>query len=258
MTLASSNASTTYGRVPAPNRNDASAVVADSTFVSAGSEGPTGAKRDGQGWGPRMHAVMMCMAFVLFFPLGALVLRVLESVVWHAVAQAVGVVLVLIGFGMGIRVSREYNGTRTFASSHQRLGLLLCGLLLLQLGLGVTGHAIFRRIRKSSVIGKIHLVLGPLLIFLAVVNGGLGFDLAGSPTSSKIAYGVCVTVFGLLFLVARGWLLFRRTPRRYKAEDTIPSGYENLQTPISAMSGQSEWEMEYSNMIQHPSLARAS
>ncbi|KAK5112884.1 hypothetical protein LTR85_011111 [Meristemomyces frigidus] len=292
MTIATTNASSLYGRVPAPNLNDTNAVVADSTFASAGSSAPLGPSQDADAY-PTVHAVMMSLAFVLVFPLGALVLRLLKSVLWHAVAQVVGIVLVLIGLGTGIRISQEYNRTRSFTSSHQTLGLLVFCLVLIQLGLGLTSHAIFRRTKKPTLIGKIHLVLGPSLILLALVNGGLGLDLASSHTSSKVAYGVCVTVVGLIFLAVRAWLLFRQTPRRYKPEETdifkftpygseasaggagryhpqpSPStpgfgfsgqtaGYEHLQTPISAMLGHSEWEMDRSGSFQHPAPARAS
>ncbi|KAK4543760.1 hypothetical protein LTR36_004793 [Oleoguttula mirabilis] len=290
MTIASSNASTTYGRVPAPNLNDTNAVVADSTFASAGSSGPSGAGKDSD-WGPTLHAVVMCLAFILVFPLGALVLRVLKSVLWHAVAQAVGVLLVLVGFGTAVRISLEYNRSRSFATSHQILGLLVFCLLLLQLGLGLAGHAIFRRTRKPSIVGKIHMFLGPSLILLALVNGGLGLDLADSPKSGKIAYGVVVTVVGLVVVAVRGFVHFRQTPRRYKPEDvsdtldpyagpgagsyyprasTSPSapgfgfsgqtaGYEHLQTPVSAMSAghHAGWEMGDAS-FSHPAPARAS
>ena len=111
MTVATTNASSMYGRVPAPNIEGTNAAVPDSQFETQGAEGPFDAHED-HDRAPAAHAVLMCLAFVLVFPLGALMLRFLKSVLWHAVAQAVGVLSVLVGFGIGIRLSREYNRVR--------------------------------------------------------------------------------------------------------------------------------------------------
>lgn len=56
--------------------------------------------------------------------------------------------------------------------------------LLLQLGLGILNHRIFQRTQRRTIMGKIHLFLGPALILLAVFNGGAGIKLAGKQPAS--------------------------------------------------------------------------
>jgi len=67
------------------------------------------------------------------------------------------------------------------------------------------------------MLGKIHLILGPAVMFLALINGGLGFNLAGNSHYS-IPYAAVVVILGLLFVAIRAWLLFRNVPRTYKPD----------------------------------------
>jgi hypothetical protein len=60
-------------------------------------------------WALIIHAVIMIIAFVLFFPAGVLVLRVMERVVAHGIIQFIAFALVFIGFCAGIYLSTEYN-----------------------------------------------------------------------------------------------------------------------------------------------------
>jgi hypothetical protein len=55
-----------------------------------------------------IHAVVMCLAFVIVFPFGALFLRLL-SVRVHYLVQLTASLLVFIGLGTDIYVSMEYN-----------------------------------------------------------------------------------------------------------------------------------------------------
>jgi hypothetical protein len=74
--------------------------------VSAGADGE--ATNDGDTMGSA-HAVLMCGAFALVFPLGTVLLRVLESVKVHGIVQAVGAVAALAGSGVGVHLSMTYN-----------------------------------------------------------------------------------------------------------------------------------------------------
>jgi hypothetical protein len=58
------------------------------------------------------HALVMCVAFVIVFPLGVFLLRILEKVNLHMYMQSFGLLLVLIGFISGLVVSRTYNRVR--------------------------------------------------------------------------------------------------------------------------------------------------
>ena len=56
-----------------------------------------------------MHAVLMCGVFTLLFPLGAVLLRLLEKVKVHGVVQSVGALAAIIGTGLGVYLSTMYN-----------------------------------------------------------------------------------------------------------------------------------------------------
>jgi hypothetical protein len=58
---------------------------------------------------PAAHALIMIAAFVFLFPLGSLVLKVLHKALWHGIVQILAVVLITVGFGLGIHLSTQYN-----------------------------------------------------------------------------------------------------------------------------------------------------
>lgn len=170
-----------HARVPHPNDPGGSpSGVADTNFASAFSTTSYHTSKDSE-WAPVVHGVFMSLAFILIFPLGAVLMRLLKRVrfVVHAGVQALGSALVLIGFAAGVYVSRRYNHTRRLSTSHQVLGLVVFAALLAQVALGYAHHRLYVRRRKESTMGVLHRCIGPALIVLGLVNGGLGLDLAG-------------------------------------------------------------------------------
>jgi hypothetical protein len=77
-----------------------------STTNNAGADEK--AESDGDKVGPA-HAVIMIVAFLVIFPLGAILLRFLESVKIHGIVQGVGVLAAVVGVGIGIYLSTMYN-----------------------------------------------------------------------------------------------------------------------------------------------------
>lgn len=232
MTKATSNDT---GRVPAPNLWTEDAVAADNTFGKQWASDAFDVHHDSDRAVPA-HAAMMIIAFVFVFPLGAIVLRVMKSVMLHLIAQLVGCVFVVAGFGTAVWISTEYNRVSSFSiytheifhltilqskhfqDIHQIIGLLVCAFLLIQLGLGLAHHLIFKKTEKPTAIGKVHMFLGPAILILAIVNGGLGFRLAMDDSDDIIIYAVVVGVVALTFIGIRGYLYFKSAPRRYRPE----------------------------------------
>nr|POE54145.1 hypothetical protein CFP56_73416 [Quercus suber] len=214
MTKATSNDT---GRVPAPNLWTQQAVADDNTFGQEWASDPFDVQHDSDRAVPA-HAAMMVIAFVLIFPLGAVLLRAVKSVMVHLVTQLIGCVFVIAGFGTAVWISTEYNRTKHFQDPHQIIGLLICAFLLIQLGLGLAHHLIFKKTEKPTILGKIHMFLGPAILLLAIVNGGLGFRLAGERERNIVIYAVVVGVVTLVFLGFRTWLHFLSAPRRYRPE----------------------------------------
>jgi hypothetical protein len=180
-----------HGRVPPPNDpGAATSGVADTNFAYAFSTKAFDTHDDVE-WVPVLHGVIMSLAFILVFPTGALLMRLLRKmgVLVHAGVQSLGLALVIIGFCTGVYVGRQYNRSRHLGTGHQALGLLVFAALFVQVGLGVVQHGVYRRTKRETMLGVVHRFLGPAIIILGLVNGGLGLDLAGRSPSKRNATG---------------------------------------------------------------------
>ena len=76
------------------------------TTQNAGADGQ--AESDGDKVGPA-HAAIMLVAFVVIFPLGAVLLRYLESVKTHYIVQTIGVAAIVVAVGIGLYLGTMYN-----------------------------------------------------------------------------------------------------------------------------------------------------
>ncbi|KAK8144545.1 hypothetical protein G3M48_005662 [Beauveria asiatica] len=141
-----------------------------------------------------MHAALMTLAILVLFPLGIVLLRVGRWASWHGVNQAVALIIVLAGFGMGIATSAHYNRSKKFNSAHQIIGFLVVAFLLGQFTLGVMHHLEYRQTRAPTKYGKIHVWLGNGVLLLAVFNMLYGYFFA---MNYAAALGLCITVMVL-------------------------------------------------------------
>lgn len=251
-----------HGRVPPPNDPGAApSGVSDTNFAYAFSTKAFDTHDDVE-WVPVLHGVIMSLAFVLVFPTGALLMRLLKKmgVLFHAGVQFLGLVLVVVGFGTGVHVGRQYNRSRRFGTGHQALGLLVFAALFVQVGLGVMQHRVYHSTKRETMLGVVHRFLGPAIIILGLVNGGLGLDLAGESFPMRndvdmqadlqsgnshytVPYGVVVAVIGALFLAILILQMFHRRHERYRPEQEWPGrkttdddqrAFLTVETPVSA------------------------
>jgi len=93
--------STEEGAVPLPNSKNG-------TYELHGASEAKDMTADSS-HAPAAHALIMLGSFVFLFPLGSLVLKVLHKALWHGVVQILAVVLITVGFGLGIYLSTQYN-----------------------------------------------------------------------------------------------------------------------------------------------------
>jgi len=146
-----------------------------------------------------IHGIIMSVVVLIMFPLGALAMRVLGRWWLHAMLQALGMLLLLAGFGIGVFVAKEERKVSSlvlfcfteawklilrreqlFNNVHTILGTVLVGLFVTaQPLLGVLQHLFYRKNQRRGAQGHAHLWLGRLLIVGGVVNGGLGLALVG-------------------------------------------------------------------------------
>jgi hypothetical protein len=69
--------------------------------------------------------------------------------------------------------------SKHYDSAHQVIGLIILAGLFVQLGLGLVHHSVYVRTNKPTPMGRIHFFLGPFVIILGLINGGVGFNFAG-------------------------------------------------------------------------------
>ncbi|KAK5129832.1 hypothetical protein LTR08_002769 [Meristemomyces frigidus] len=206
-------ANTSLAGIPLPN--------SDTTYTSTHSSAAIDAQADNDP-APAIHAFVMCLTFVIIFPLGALLLKLLHRVRLHAIVQTVGLVLVTMATAGGIVISTQYNRSRHFASAHQVLGILLFLALLGQLGLGIVHHRIFKKEQRPTLLGKIHRYLGPVAIAVGVINAPIGFVFAGNPHLC-LPYVIVLVIVAVVFFGVR-FCVQRRAARRPKVVGGMPGG----------------------------------
>ncbi|KAF4255989.1 hypothetical protein KXW98_001917 [Aspergillus fumigatus] len=153
------------------------------------------------------HAVLMSVAFVVFFPSFAISIRIIpnSTVVSriHAPLQLLTLAMALAGLGLGVYLGVDTNQMDKY---HPIIGLVVVGMLLLfQPLMGFLQHMHFRRTGGKSLFAYVHRWLGRTLIALGIINGGLGFLLTknagnAAPKGAVIAYSVVAGVVGLAYI----------------------------------------------------------
>ena len=162
------------------------------------------------------HGIFMAACFVVFFPLGALLIQLpFRLAFWlHLIWQMCTVLGVIIGFSLGIYISVNSRLNSKLDSPHQGLGIATFSLVLIQTALGFLHQRIFKKTQSPSFFGIIHRFLGPAIILFGIVNGALGLKLANN--DGKIApYFAAVLV--IAFVCTLGQWIFRRRKMRNKA-----------------------------------------
>lgn len=157
------------------------------------------------------HGALASLAFVIFFPFGAISIRVFgrAAFVIHVISQILAFLLYIVAFGMGVWLTHRLSfgsfdfWTNEQVNFHPIIGTVIFVLLFLQPITGSIHHHMFKRGRTTrGVSSYAHLWLGRVLITLGIINGGLGLWIARN-TDVRIytAYGV---VAGLIWII---WML---------------------------------------------------
>ena len=212
---------------PASNDSDSDSGSSDSSSESISStvENATIA-----------HGTIMGLAFVLFYPIGAMTIRLLSfpGVVWvHAGMQAFAYLFALTGLGLGIYIAimpvyqvsvflesflsnpillfylrtalTKYDHLQQLNMYHPIIGLVVIGCLLIQPILGYINHVMYARLGKASLWSTAHVWFGRTILTLGIINGGLGLRFAGNTTKGEIAYGVIACVVWVSWLAVAVW-----------------------------------------------------
>lgn len=147
------------------------------------------------------HGVIMSFAWVIVFPLGAILIRALSTasvVRIHYLTQIFAYILALTGMALGIYIAVKPDSV--IEVYHPVIGLVVMGLATIQPILGTLHHRIYKSKGKTTWWATAHVWLGRAVITLAMINGGLGLRLSDNSKKGEIAYGV---IAGLVWL---GWM----------------------------------------------------
>ncbi|KAH7321931.1 hypothetical protein BKA65DRAFT_513289 [Rhexocercosporidium sp. MPI-PUGE-AT-0058] len=187
--------------------NPFATTVASTTPASgSGSTGSAGPSSGGSGSmetyeNVRMaHAILAPIAFVIFYPLGAIAIRLLsfKSLVYmHAGWMMFTYLIVLGSMGMGVWIAVT---SKQLDTAHSIIGLVVVGCLLIQPVTGLTHHLLYKRVGRPNAATYPHIWWGRAIITLGIINGGLGLQLAGNSRNGEIVYGVVAGVMWLIWM----------------------------------------------------------
>lgn len=153
------------------------------------------------------HAILATLSWALFFPLGAIVVRVITKNARniHWMVQVLGVLCFTVAFGLGAWIATTLKLWVTW-NGHAILGTVIFGLMLTMPILGILHHKQYISTKKSYTYAWIHVWLGRILILAGIINGGLGLQLGyakvhmESQRKGEIAYGVCAGFIALVWI----------------------------------------------------------
>ncbi|KAK0333483.1 hypothetical protein LTR91_012625 [Friedmanniomyces endolithicus] len=148
------------------------------------------------------HAVFACIAFVALMPMGAILIRVAsfkKLVRLHVAIQALALVSYMVAVGLGLYLAINLD---LLDQAHPFIGLVLFALLLMQPIVGLVHHRFYKKHTGRTLWSYAHLSVGRLSIFLGLINGGLGLQLAFAGPRAKMIYGIVAGVVGVCYLVA--------------------------------------------------------
>ncbi|KAH8803161.1 integral membrane protein-like protein, partial [Xylogone sp. PMI_703] len=145
----------------------------------------------------KAHGILMAITVVVLMPFAALFIRTIGGVWVHAVFQIFNLCCLLAGLGLGIKLANLLG--YLWIRKHTTFGAVIVFCFLVQPLFGLIHHSQYKKIQRRGIFSHIHIWYGRILIILAIVNGGLGLQLAAEGNGGKIAYSVVAGVLGLVY-----------------------------------------------------------
>ena len=210
------------------NQFSTTSAASSSSSSGSGSSSSSGSSGGGGSGIPadydvvRMaHAIIAPIAFVLFFPFGAIAIRIMSfrNLVWlHAGWMVFTYIVVLASMGMGVWIAVA---TDQIDTTHSIIGIVVVGSLLLQPVTGLVHHLLYKHRGRPNAATYPHIWWGRAIITLGIINGGLGLQLTENTTKGEIAYGI---VAGFMWLLWMAVILLAFNKSRGKPEGETGEG----------------------------------
>ena len=193
--------------------NPSGANAISTTHFSSTPTSDTSSDNESSGKGgvnPGFHGSLGVIAFVVIFPLGAIVLRIFtfKYVLYtHISLKLFSYVLALAALITGIILA---NAESRLMDSHPITGIVVIAALVVQPILGFAHHAIYKKRAARSQSGKNaftapHIWWGRLWITVGIITGGMGLNLSGHSTGIVIAYAAAAGIVWLLWVASVIW-----------------------------------------------------
>ncbi|KAF2683780.1 hypothetical protein K458DRAFT_478149 [Lentithecium fluviatile CBS 122367] len=156
------------------------------------------------------HGVLAALAFVIFFPMGSILIRLASfrgAWIVHGLFQVFAYLVYTAAFGIGIYIVQNVP-INLLDHYHPIIGIVVFVLLFFQPILGLIHHFQFQKNHRRTFWSYGHLWLGRIVITLGIINGGLGLLFATetgffAPSRDQIiAYGVVAGIMWLLWVAA--------------------------------------------------------
>jgi hypothetical protein len=112
--------------------------------------------------------------------------------------------------------------------AHPIIGIVLFIAIFFQPILGFLHHSNFKRFQDRTGFSHGHIWLGRIIITLGIINGGLGFQLAGNTPWGPILYGV---VAGLVWCIYVASIVIGERRRKRNALAGPPKYDDAMRSP---------------------------
>ncbi|KAK3180941.1 hypothetical protein K4F52_007755 [Lecanicillium sp. MT-2017a] len=124
-----------------------------------------------------LHGLFMCLAFLILFPVGVVAIRsgLSKAFRFHWAIQGAAIGCALCGAGMGLAMSEG----NIFGPTHQKIGIAVSSLLVLQVVSGWWHHIKFVQIRRRTWVSYAHMSVGWAVLLGGWVNALIGLTLFG-------------------------------------------------------------------------------
>ncbi|KAK5215731.1 hypothetical protein LTR72_011218 [Exophiala xenobiotica] len=176
-----------------------------------------------------LHAILLGVAFVIAFPLGAVSLRVLRSFNIHWIIQLFTSVACLIGLCVAIALSVLSVKWADFDFAHQIIGIVVVVLAFVQGMLGYRHHMNYKKFKGRTVVSYVHSLFGRTIIWFGMLNTVLGFLLADS--NGKAAGAGVVSIVVILLMEGALFWARRRALLKSKSSSTTNVPLTTMEDP---------------------------
>ncbi|KAJ6784145.1 hypothetical protein PWT90_04175 [Aphanocladium album] len=201
-----------------------------------------------------IHGALMTSAFLILLPSGIVAMRSgsAKSFKYHWIIQLTAVTVILAGMSVGLTIQKRINTT------HQVLGLIIVGVLIVQSYLGYKHHMDFVKIRRRTWISHSHIWTGRSVMVAAGSNLLLGMSMQGY---SRITMS-SAAIFMLLEIVGLGIFVWHRAriaaSRHLASQETEQSSQSHHYFTIADDSDDEVSETEKESPSQKNSMESCS